>query len=260
VAEAARYLFDRTFDAPVKGTESEEAVAHRQLQDEWERKMAEACCTAYEEGRAEGEEAARKSLEADMRLQVENLLASAQKIAAGLESECDRIRGDAIELGSLSANVLAEELIARSPELNLESLFTEALEHMDDAPHIALTVNDMLVDGVQKLVTSVATERGFTGNIVVLGDPETKQGNCVVQWADGGIALDIDKKRSAITQIVRRHLDRLGAPAGSIPQQGQAAHLQTPALSENSIPAHPPAGLTQTDFNATSATDPGETT
>ena len=155
MAEAARYLFDRAFDAPTRRTESEEAVAARQLQEEWERKLAEACCTAYEEGRAEGEEGARQSLAKRRRRCWSAICCSAwSKRCRTREENSIASAADAIEIGSLTANVLAEQLIERSPALNLEAVFAEALEHLDDAPHIAVTVNDVLVDEVQKLVST----------------------------------------------------------------------------------------------------------
>ena len=258
MAEAARYLFDRTFDAPTRRTESEEAVAARKMQEEWERKMAEACCAAYEEGRTEGEEEARKSLEAETNAAINELLQHVDAFRQSADSELDRIRADAIQLGSLTANILAEELIIRSPALSLESVFVEALEHMGDAPHIAVTVNDVLVDEIQKLVSSVATERGFKGNIVVLGDPDTSRGDCNLQWADGGITLDLEKKRTAVAQIVSRHLDGL---AGSAPARGPAAEAPGPEQAENTGAAEPmplPGEEVQSEFNQATMSDSGE--
>ncbi len=236
MAEAARYLFDRAFDAPTRRTESEEAVAARQLQEEWERKLAEACCTAYEEGRAEGEEAARQSLAAQTQVLVGDLLQRVEQTLQDARGELDRIRSDAIEIGSLTANVLAEQLIERSPALNLEAVFAEALEHLDDAPHIAVTVNDVLVDEVQKLVSTIAAERGFTGDIVVLGDPDTTRGDCNLQWADGGLTVDVGRKRAAVAQIVRRHLESLNASHQTSPSAVTPAEPEQPVPGAEALP------------------------
>jgi len=222
MAEAARYMFDRKFDGPVKGGEPKKAVAARKMQEEWERKMAEACCKAYEEGRSDGEAEALKSIEEATRAETSVLLDGAKKLLGDVEQECDHIRQRAIELATITANLLAEELIARMPSINLEVLFTDALEHMGDAPHIALTVNDALAESVQTSVKSIAAERGFTGKIVVLGDPETKKGDCALQWADGGVSLDFEKTRSRISRLVQRHLDRL------ISQPSEASQAQEP--------------------------------
>lgn len=241
MAEAARYMFDRAFDIPARGSEPEEAAAAR--------KMAEACCTAYEEGQADGEANALKRIEAETLEQVKVLIGSAQKLLGAVEGECSQIRRDAMELANMTASLLAGELIARHPTLNPESLFREALEHIGDAPHIAVTVNDAHAAMVQSAVSAIAAERGFTGKIVVLGDPETKFGDCSLQWADGGIALDFEKTLKDIRAIVRRHLDRLTAEEPAV--SSIAADAGTPDAHTDTAPDNntgtetasaPPAG------------------
>ncbi len=231
MAEAARYLFDRTFDNTARGSKTETAAALR-LREEEERKLAEASRAAFEKGRAEGMAEALKGIETDTRDQVNALLQSAQQLLAGVERECNAIRANAIELATTTATLLAQELTKRLPTANLESLVTEALEHMGDAPHIALNVNDAHAETIQKAVTSIAAERGYTGKIIVLGDPETRVGDCSLQWADGGILLDQEKTRSAIAGIVKRHLDSLQAGPPTPPAAATGA--------DTAITAEPP--------------------
>ena len=215
MAEAAPYLFDRMFEVTSKGTETTEAAAALKLKEEWERKMADACVKSFEEGQATGEAEALNRLEAETLEQVKQFVGSAQKILGEVEKECDLIRKNAIEIASMTANLLARELISRHPTLNTEVLFRDALEHAGSVPHIAVTVNDAHAQAVQATVTAIAAERGFGGKIVVLGDPETRIGDCSLQWADGGIAIDTEKTQAAVLSLIRNHLDRLTARPAS---------------------------------------------
>lgn len=251
MAEAAPYMFDRSFDAPTKGTEPEEAVAARKMKEEWERKMAEACCSAFEEGQAQGKAEALQSIEEATRAETGVLLESALKLQGIVKQECNHIRRNAIELASITAKLLAEELIAQSPSLKLEKLFTDALEHLNEAPHIAITVNDALAESVQKSVTAIASDRGFAGKIVVLGDPETTKGDCALQWADGGISLDFKKTSTEISRLVRRHLDRLS------PISGETGPVPEAADKTASDPA--PQSNSETEPVSETVTGPGET-
>lgn len=255
MAEAARYMFDRKFDAPVKGAEPDEVVAARKMQEEWERKMAEACCSAFEEGQAEGRAEALREIEETTRSETGALVENAKRVLDNVEQECSHIRQNAIKLAGLAADVLAQELIARNPSLNLEKLFTDALEHLGDAPHIAITVHDDLAGRVQKNVTEIAANRGFSGKIVVLGDPETKRGDCALQWADGGVSLDIEKTRAEISSLVRRHLDRLNDGAAE-------PATQTPPEPVQADEAASEAGAQsdgETEPVSETITGPGET-
>lgn len=254
MAEAAKYLFDRTFDVAV----SSDAVASRQVEEEWERKMAEACCTAFEEGRAEGKTETLKSLEETIRAETGLLVDSSKRLLGDVEKECDNIRRNAIEIAVMTANLLAEELVARSPTVKLEALFSDALEQLNDAPHIALTVNDTLAEGIQKSVTSIASDRGFSGKIVVLGDPETKKGDCSLQWADGGISLDFDKTRDQISKLVRQHLKRLTGQTVKPDQAAESSVEPSPNHAEEPAQTLTPQSQPEIEPISETATGPGE--
>jgi len=108
-------------------------------------------------------------------------------------------------------------------------------------------------------VTSIADERGFTGKIIVLGDPETKKGDCALQWADGGITLDFEKTSRKISQLVRRHLDRLISQS---PEQSQAQDaVNATGPDSEAVPKLDPELQSQTEIEPVSETEtgPGET-
>jgi len=207
MAEAAPYLFDRMFEVAPNGSDISDVTAAEKMRDEWERKMADACCKSFEEGQEAGQAEAYQKLEAETLEQTKQLVSTAGKIFSAVERECNQIRNNAIEIAQMTADHLAGELISRHPTLNTEALFRDALEYAGDAPHIAITVNDAHAEKVQQAVTNLAAEQGFTGKLVVLGDPETKVGNCALQWADGGSAFDADRTRNAIAKLVRQHLE-----------------------------------------------------
>lgn len=212
MAEVAPYLFDRAFEVTKSGSDASEATARAKLKEEWEKKMADACLKSFEEGQEVGKAEALQQLEAETLEQVTSLIGSAQKIMDAVEAECNQIRRNAIEIGVTAAKLLADELISRNPALSVEALFADALEYAGDAPHIAVTVNDACAERIQQIVTKVAAERAYTGKVVVLGDPETKTGDCSLQWADGGVAVDRERIESTLSGLVRKHLDRIAVP------------------------------------------------
>jgi len=231
MAEAARYLFDRTFEAPARGSKSRNSAVTHRSQEEWEHMLAEASRAAFEEGVAE----TLQGLEADTRDQVNALLKSVQQLLGQVERECNAIRNKAITLATTTATLLARELTERMPVTNLEALFAEALDHIGDAPQIALSVNDSLVDNVRNAVSSIADERGFTGKIVVIGDPDKKIGDCSLQWADGGIELEQDKISNAISGIVKRHMEKMESGSPPLVETGTQDMCDSTSQSEAGI-------------------------
>lgn len=224
MAEAAPYLFDRMFEVSNTGADISEATAAEKMREEWERKMADACIKSFEEGQAAGETETLQRIEAETLEQVKLVVSSAQKMLSAVERECDQIHRDSIQIASMAAELLAGELLARHPTINAEALFSEALEHARNAPHIAISVNDAHAGKVQDVVTVAAIEQGFAGKVVVLGDPETETGDCALQWADGGISINTEKIRSEIRKVVRAHLDRL--PGGHDNAQSTQTKVQ----------------------------------
>lgn len=228
MAETAPYLFDRMFEVSSSGADISEASAAEKMRDEWERKMADACISSFEEGQAAGEAETLQRLEAETLEQTKQLVSRAHKIMGTIERECDSIRRNSIEIATVAADLLASELIARHPTLNTEALFRDALEHANEAPHIAITVNDAHAEQIQTIITRIASERGFAGKLVVLGDPETTAGDCSLQWADGGVTVNSDKIRAEILKLVRKHLDQL-------PEASKAASPAPVTDTEQSI-------------------------
>ena len=52
-------------------------------------------------------------------------------------------------------------------------------------------------------------ERGLTGRIILLGETSMAEGDCVVEWADGGVARNRDEIEQEINEIVSRHIETL---------------------------------------------------
>ena len=212
MAQSAKYLFDRNFEQPVVAADPPEVVVERELRAEFEAQIARVRDEEYQRGRADGEREALQSLDAQTSERAAALVDQSQQILEHIESECDAIRADAIRIAAAAADRLAGELVRREPATLLEGLFAQCLEHLGDAPHIAIRVDTAVAERLQEKVNAVATERGFAGKIIVLGDPETPHGDCRIEWADGGLTRDFDSLRGKVNEIVERHLAGHGNP------------------------------------------------
>ncbi|MGD9868125.1 MAG: FliH/SctL family protein [Hyphomicrobiales bacterium] len=217
MGEPAKFTFDRCFSNGRARPEPPEAVVERRLRAEFENTLALARKEAFEQGRAEGEAAARKSLDAELAAAAGRLAGSAEKLLKGIDATCRAEAAKALKVARMAAEKLAAGLLQRYPDEVLSSIFAECIEHVRDAPHLAIRVNDALAEQMQKRVTAIARERGYTGNIVVLGDPETRSGDCRIEWADGGVTRDFGEMSRLVADAVDRHLNIHAVPAGRKP-------------------------------------------
>ena len=242
MAAPAKFLFDRDFDGTAALQEAEREASEQALRETFERELAEACRAARQAGHAEGEAAAAASIEARIADTLDALLERMSGATQAVGEECAAIRTDAVRVARTISETLAGELVRREPVAELEALFSECLEEMTHAPHIAVRVNDGLVEQVQNRLTECASQRGFAGKLIILGDPEIPVGDGRIEWADGGIARDMRDVSQRIDSVVRRHV----AAERSEPATGTGDADGAEAAAANA----PEAGIDNENTNA----------
>lgn len=210
MAEPAKFLFERNFDTSVAVQEAERASAEAERQARFEQELEAARREAQAQGFGEGRQAAAETVEARLAEALEALLERTQHASNHISGECDGIRAQAITLARTMAETLAGELVRREPVAELEALFSECLAQVTHAPHLAVRVNDGLLEPVEERLQARARERGFEGQLVVLGDPEMAIGDGRIEWADGGIARDMGEVMRSIDSVVGRYVRQAG--------------------------------------------------
>lgn len=238
MAQAAKFLFDRNFETPANDAEPPEVLRERELRKQFEAELQAARQAEYRRGLDEGRAEAARAAEAATERVVAELADCAENILRKLDGECAAIRAEAVKIAVAAADCVASELIRRHPTTMLEALFAECLEHLADAPHVAVRVHDSVAEALQEKLAAAAEAKGFPGRIMVLGDPETAKGDCRIEWADGGISRDLESLRLSISEIVARHLpERRADDEAPAPAQQPATEAQAEASA-----AHEPAG------------------
>ncbi|NOZ33379.1 MAG: hypothetical protein GXP01_10040 [Alphaproteobacteria bacterium] len=139
--------------------------------------------------------------------------AAATKIAtrttamiAELDSARDLYRRQAAALALGMARKLTRGLIERQPLAEIEALFDECLSSLDHTPHIAIRCNEVLADQIREMAEKCALEQGFSGRLIIIGEPDIKPGDCRIEWADGGIVRDMDAVADTIDHLINAYV------------------------------------------------------
>ena len=214
MAEPAKYIFDRSFEASAGRHKTLEALVEQRLRADFERQLDEARQTARAEGQADGERAALQSIDGQLAETVAALTGRLEALSQEMQSHCTRCHEHAVELAATAAGKLAGELVARAPLGLLETFFANCLEPITDAPHIVIRINDGLVEAAEARFAALAQSHGLTGNLALHGDPELAMGDCRIEWADGGIARNAAELGDALERKIEAYLEtvRAGAP------------------------------------------------
>jgi flagellar assembly protein FliH len=144
----------------------------------------------------------------------EAMAAAASKIATRTTSmlgELDTARAgyrrQAAALALGMARKLASGLIERQPVDEIETLFNECLTSLDHTPHLAIRCNDALANQVRDMAEKGVAQHGYSGRLIIIGEPGFKPGDCRIEWVDGGIVRDMDVVADAINKRVTAYLD-----------------------------------------------------
>jgi len=193
MTEAKKFLFDTSFDEP---TDDDGAA------------VREARAEAFEEGKAAGR--------AEVEGSAEQLAAqAAQAIAARLgEIQASREALDGVLTDRATRAALAmmrkivPGLIAKSGLDEVEALLRECFERLLDEPRIVVRVAESMLDPLQERIDRIATDAGFTGDMVLLSDGAMGPTDCRIEWADGGAERDAEAVWKDVETTINRWLEQ----------------------------------------------------
>ncbi len=208
MASPARFNFDLDLGTP----RNHSAVIS-------ESAMASLIEAAREEARvagiAEGERAASARAAKQLAAAAERLADQAAALAAASDDALKQALADGVKLAITAAHRLAGGLIAREPVAEIEALLIECLSNLDGVPHLVVRCHPDLADAVRDMATARIQTSGFTGRLVVLGEPELALGDARLEWADGGIVRDIDAISARIDAAVATYFAARGIAAAT---------------------------------------------
>lgn len=172
--------------------------------------VAQLVAAARDEAYAEGKIAGAKSAEAmaaqAIAAAAATLATQTAKAASVLDDALTAQREEAVGLALSIGRKLALHLVARFPLVELQALITECLASLNGVPHLVIRCSPELAEAVREAATAQMTTSGFSGRLVVMGDPEIRLGDGRLEWVDGGLVRDIAALSSQIDQHIALYL------------------------------------------------------
>jgi flagellar assembly protein FliH len=197
VTAAHKFLFDTDFAA---GPKPKSAISL----DEHARLLADAETRGYRNGFAAGEAEARAETARRLATAFEQASETLKTMAGGLAGIEARLEAEAVDVAVAAARKLAPALIAREPFAEIAALVADCFRQIVAAPHLAVRVNENLYASAREQLDQLARQAGFEGRIVLLSEPDIAEGDCRIEWADGGLVRVRADTESAIAEAVAR--------------------------------------------------------
>jgi flagellar assembly protein FliH len=199
MAAPAKFLFDTDFSAPDWARERATAAEVAQ-------KVAAAEARAYRDGYDVAQREAKAESDRRVALALETIGVAIKGIAAGFSGVERRMETEAVDVAVAVARKLASELVAREPLGEITALVSDCFAQLVSTPHIVVRINDALYETAHTRIETLAKQCGFAGRLVILAEPDIQNGDCRIEWADGGVVLERAAIEAKINELVGRYI------------------------------------------------------
>ena len=120
-------------------------------------------------------------------------------------AQLEEIRADASRLALAIAAKLAPALIRQQPLTEAMDMIADCLTRMPLEPRVVIRISEALVGALQDQIDDIAKRSGFSGTLVLLGEPTLDGADCRVEWADGGAERDIRGLQETLQAEIERY-------------------------------------------------------
>lgn len=181
--------------------------------------IAQAREEAYMEGMAQGERNAASMAAQTLASAAGALATSTAEMMAAVDDAAAQSRREAIELAASVGRKLALHLLARQPTVELDALIAECMQSLTGAPHLVIRCHPDIADAIRDIATAHMQTTGFSGRLIVMGDPEQRLGDGRLEWVDGGLVRDIGAVSADINKAIVAYLNARAAGAAAPSQE-----------------------------------------
>jgi flagellar assembly protein FliH len=200
----AKFLFDMDFSAPDKTRERPATPS------EIAQKIASAEARAYRDGYDTAQREAKAESDRRTALALEEIAIGIQGIATRFSGIETRMETEAVDVAVAVARKLCSGLISGEPLVEISRLVSDCFSHLVSTPHLVVRINDSLYEAAHERIERLAKQSGFAGRLVILAEPEIANGDCRIEWADGGVVLDRAAIEAKINELVGRYMASRG--------------------------------------------------
>ncbi|MDG4718320.1 MULTISPECIES: FliH/SctL family protein [Thalassospira] len=206
--------------------------------------VAEAEQKAHAQGHAEGHAQGLEQGFQEVMASVEKAIGDVESVIAEKLGQIDeqqkranaKINEDAIHVALGVIRKLAPAWSKQYQLVEIEDIIRQCLANLFDAPKVMIKVNPELEKQLGDVAQRIADSRGFSGKVVVVGEPDVAVGDCMVSWGDGTAVRDSARVWAEINGIVDNAL-ALHASEHDLPK----SDMGDPKIQATPAPAQPPA-------------------
>jgi flagellar assembly protein FliH len=204
-AQVKPFPFSRVFSEPTAEPGVDQAMLTARIEDLWadaERLRVEheaALAVARAEAFQRGLEQARGERETALLAAVDSLQASIETFEGSLSDIETRLAREAGDLAVAAADLIAARALDLDPAAAIDEAIGRTLNQVRRGEPIRIRVHPELVPEIERLLAERQSSERRRLTLLVFGDDSLPLGDASIQWDQGGLRLDAEARRSAIS-------------------------------------------------------------
>ena len=255
-------MFDRSFDVEEPAKKAAEVA--EEIEEEPEVVIPTFSEEQVETSRKEGLEQGKSEALKEAAMAIENQIIDLTKAIGAQLTELissqslvnNEIFRDAIKISRAITKKSFPSINAEHGVQEIEQLIRQILNQILEEPRVKIQVHPSLAEQVSKRLNEISTDTHFEGRVHIIADEAIEQGDCRIDWSNGGAERNLDNVMREVDVIINANLATLNEGFKLDPdaiEDGTIEHLQslTDGTNESSPETQPQ--LTQNEEKLTKA-------
>lgn len=121
------------------------------------------------------------------------------------QATLEQLSAEVVELAYTMVRRLSPGLAKQGGLLEIETVIAEVFGNLRDEPKVVIRVHPDMVEGISPKLEEIAARNSFEGQVQLRGDAALSDGDCRLEWADGGA----ERLTSDLWRRIEAALERL---------------------------------------------------
>lgn len=227
-----KFMFERSFDTDqpaVAQVEVEEVIKEEEPEIELptfsEQDMEAAKKEGFDQGREEALKESATAIENQIVDTTKSIGEKLDSLIVGQLIANKDIFTDAIKVSHAVTKKMFPAINIEQGLPEIENVIRHILVQVLEEPRVVIHVHPTIVDTLNERISQISTETHFEGRLHVTGSDSVTEGDCTIEWSNGGADRNLENLLTEADAIIEANLASL--EGGYVPSP-EAFDLDTP--------------------------------
>jgi flagellar assembly protein FliH len=210
-----KFMFDRSFDVEEPAKKAAEVA--EEIEEEPEVVIPTFSEEQVETSRKEGLEQGKSEALKEAAMTIENQIIDLTKAIGAQLTELissqslvnNEIFRDAIKISRAITKKSFPSINAEHGVHEIEQLIRQILNQILEEPRVKIQVHPSLTEQVSERLNELSTDTHFEGRVHIMADEAIEQGDCRIDWSNGGAERNLENVMREVDVIINANLATL---------------------------------------------------